>query len=185
MTFMLTAVSMNVMERMWIPAGRGPRERRESPPMGYTFPDHWRDYRAVLSHDWLTGMRGGERCLELLCEGIPDAQVFTLVHDPERISETINRHPVHTSFLQRLPLFRARFRNLLPFFPRAIEGFTLPEADLVISTSHCVAKGIRPPEGARHVCYCFTPIRYGIFFDDYFGQRPVQRYGLVRQLDSQ
>lgn len=143
--------------------------------MAHSFPARWLDYRVALAHDWLTGMRGGERCLELLCEGLPDAPVFTLVHDPERISETINRHPVHTSFLQRLPLFRTRFRNLLPFFPRAIEGFTLPEADLVISTSHCVAKGIRPPEGARHVCYCFTPIRYGIFFDDYFGRRPLQR----------
>ena len=117
--------------------------------MGYRFPGAWASYRAVLSHDWLTGMRGGERCLELLCEGLPDAPVFTLVHEPECISETINRHPVHTSCLQRLPVVRGRFRHLLPFFPRAVERFRPPPADLVISTSHCVAKGIRPPAGGQ------------------------------------
>ena len=143
--------------------------------MGYRFPKAWADLRVVLSHDWLTGMRGGERCLELLCEGLPDAPVFTLVHEPAQISETINRHPVHTSGLQRVPFLGSRFRWLLPYFPTAVERFRLPDADLVISTSHCVAKGIRPPAGAKHLCYCFTPIRYGIFFDAYAGPNPVKR----------
>jgi glycosyltransferase involved in cell wall biosynthesis len=143
--------------------------------MGYSFPTGWADLRAVLSHDWLTGMRGGERCLELLCEGLPDAPIFTLVHQPEFICAAINRHPIHTSFIQGLPLVRKRFRNLLPLFPSAVDRFRPPEADLVVSTSHCVAKGIRPPEGAQHVCYCFTPMRYGLFFEDYFGRRPLQK----------
>ncbi len=137
--------------------------------MPYTFPSGWKDLDAVLVHDWLTGMRGGERCLELLCEGIPNAPVCTLVHQPENISPIINQHPVVTSSLQRIPGLRHKFRAMLPFFPRIIESMTAPPAEVMISTSHCVAKGLIPPAGAKHLCYCFTPMRYGIFYHEYFG----------------
>ena len=142
--------------------------------MSYALPDHWRSLRVVLAHDWLTGMRGGERCLQLLCEGMPEAAIYTLVHQPERVSDTINRHPIHTSVLQKIPFVRRRFRGLLPFFPRLIESMRAAPAELLVSTSHCVAKGLVPPPGARHLCYCFTPMRYGIFYSQYFGRNPVK-----------
>ena len=146
--------------------------------MAYTFPTGWSDLNTVLAHDWLTGMRGGERCLELLCMGMPAAKVFTLVHQPEHICNTINSHPVTTSALQQIPILRKHFRWLLPFFPLFIKAMQLPKADLMISTSHCVAKGFSPYEGTRHLCYCFTPMRYGIFYNEYFGKNPVKKLAM-------
>ena len=63
-------------------------------------PTEWPDLRTVLCHDWLTGMRGGERVLEILCNGFPEAPLCTLIHNKAAISETINRHPIHTSFVR-------------------------------------------------------------------------------------
>jgi glycosyltransferase involved in cell wall biosynthesis len=120
-------------------------------------------------------MRGGERVLEILCQGFPQAPIFTLIHNPAGISETINRHPVVTSWLQGVPGIGLRYRYFLPLFPLTVSRFKPPDADLVISTSHCVAKGIRPPAGARHLCYCFTPMRYAwTFYDEYFGRNPAK-----------
>jgi glycosyltransferase involved in cell wall biosynthesis len=130
----------------------------------------------VLAHDWLTGMRGGERVLELLCEGFPAAHIYTLIRNPQAVSVAINRHEVHTSWLQRVPGIFKRYRYFLPFYPRAIEAFKPPEADLLISTSHCVAKGLKPRSGTKHLCYCFTPMRYAwSFHDEYFGSNPIKR----------
>ena len=132
--------------------------------------------RAVLVHDWLTGMRGGERVLELLCETFPDAPIYTLIHNPEAVSGTINRHPVFPSFLQKIPGIFTRYRLFLPLFPTAAESLPIPPADIVISTSHCVAKGVRVPRGTPHLCYCFTPMRYvWVFAGDYFGSNPMVR----------
>ena len=114
----------------------------------------------ALVHDWLTGMRGGERCLEVFCELFPDAPIFTLLHRPGTVSPVIERHRIHTSFLQRLPFSYSHYRRYLPLFPRAIESFRLSGFDLILSSSHCVAKGIRPSTGACHVAYVFTPMRY-------------------------
>ena len=130
----------------------------------------------ALSHDWLTGMRGGEKCLELLCAGFPAATIHTLIHKPERISETINRHRIITSWLQAVPGITSHYRYFLPFFTTAVAMLPRPEADLLISTSHCVAKGVRMRRGTRHLCYCFTPMRYAwTFHDEYFGDDPVKR----------
>lgn len=127
--------------------------------------------QVALVHDWLNGMRGGERCLELIADLFPAADIYTLLYVPEAVSERIRRHTVHPSGLRRLPFFRQRYRYFLPLFPGAIERFRLsPETQLVVSTSHCVAKGIRPPPGAHHLCYCFTPMRYAwVLPDAYFG----------------
>jgi len=132
--------------------------------------------KVVLSHDWLTGMRGGERVLELLCEGFPDAPIHTMIHDPSKISPVINRHPVSVSGLQRVPGIFKTYRYFLPFYPRMIERMQPPPADLVLSTSHCIAKGLKPPPGAGHLCYCFTPMRYAwTFYDEYFGRNPLKK----------
>ncbi|HEX7091721.1 MAG TPA: glycosyltransferase [Longimicrobiales bacterium] len=125
--------------------------------------------RVALVHDWLTGMRGGERVLEELIGLWPDAEIFTLLHVPGSVSPVIESRPIHASFIGRLPGVARRYRSLLPLFPAAIERFDLRGFDLVVSSSHCVAKGVRPP-GAPHVCYCHTPMRYvWDLYDDYFG----------------
>lgn len=142
----------------------------------FTVPPSFRSLKVVLCHDWLTGMRGGERVLELLCEAFPDAPIYTLIHNPKAVSDTINRHPIHTSWLQAIPGIGRYYRNFLPFFPSAIGRFRVPEADLIISTSHCVAKGLKPRPGMPHLCYCFTPMRYAwLFLDEYLGGNPLKK----------
>jgi len=125
--------------------------------------------KVALVHDWLTGMRGGENCLEVFCEIFPDATIFTLLHNKGSVSETIENMDIKTSFLQHLPKAATKYRNYLPFFPKAIEGFDLSGFDLILSSSHCVAKGVKVPEKSLHICYCFTPMRYAwVFFKEYF-----------------
>ena len=126
--------------------------------------------RVALVHDWLTGMRGGERCLEVFCELFPDADLFTLLHVPGSVSPLIERRRIVTSFLQRLPGAAERYRYYLPLFPAAMRGFDFSGYDVVLSSSHAVAKAARRAPGATHVCYCFTPMRYvWDLYDDYFG----------------
>ncbi len=144
--------------------------------MPVTYPERWNRLDVVLCHDWLTGMRGGERVLELLCNGFPRAPLFTLLHRPEVISDAINRHRITTSPLQRLPGIHRNYRYYLPAFPAAIRSLHPPEADLLLSTSHCVAKSIRPSGRTPHLCYCFTPMRYAwLFQEEYLGRQPVKR----------
>jgi glycosyltransferase involved in cell wall biosynthesis len=138
------------------------------------FPNNWKSKNVTLSHDWLTGMRGGERVLEILCDGFPKAPVYTLFRNPANISEKINSHPIWTSYLQSFPGITKYYKNLLPLFPCAIQLMRPDRADLLISTSHCVAKALPHDKSCRHLCYCFTPMRYAwMFFDEYFGNKPV------------
>jgi glycosyltransferase involved in cell wall biosynthesis len=109
--------------------------------------------RVALVHDWLNGMRGGEKVLETLCERYPDADVFTLFYVAGTVSDTIARHRIITSSLQKLPFARTHYRRYLPLYPTAIEQFNLDAYDLVISSSHCAAKSIIAPGRARHLCY--------------------------------
>jgi len=116
----------------------------------------------VFVHDWLNGMRGGEKCLDLFSRDYPDSPIYTLLADRSALSLQLLSHPIVTSgFLARFPFFPEKYRWFLPLFPRAVEAFELPETTrLVVSMSHCAAKGVRPPPGAKHLCYCFTPMRY-------------------------
>ncbi len=126
--------------------------------------------RVALIHDWLTGMRGGERVLAVLCELFPEADLFTLFHVPGSVSPAIERHRITTSFVQQLPMAERYYRRYLPLFPAAIERFQLDGYDLVVSSSHCVAKSVITPRSARHLCYCHSPMRYAWDqFDAYFG----------------
>ena len=126
--------------------------------------------KVALVHDWLTGMRGGERCLEVACELFPDAPLYTLLHVPGSVSPVIERRRIVTSFIQHLPDAARRYRHYLPLFPAAVRRFDLTEFQLVISMSHCVAKAIRRPPHALHLSYCFSPMRYvWDLYDDYFG----------------
>jgi glycosyltransferase involved in cell wall biosynthesis len=126
-------------------------------------------------------MRGGERCLEVFAELFPDADLYTLLHVPGSVSPVIESRRIVTSFIQRMPRARERYRQYLPLFPAAVRGFDLRGYDLVLSSSHAVAKSVRAPAGALHVCYCFTPMRYvWDLYDDYFGARagPVGRLAM-------
>jgi len=114
----------------------------------------------ALIHDWLTGMRGGEKVLEAIAALHPQSPIYTLFHFPGSVSPALESHPIHTSFLQRAPAVRRHYRRYLPLFPTAIESFDLDGYDLLISSSHCVAKGAIPGPHAYHVCYCHTPMRY-------------------------
>ncbi|HBH04908.1 MAG: hypothetical protein A2X36_04985 [Elusimicrobia bacterium GWA2_69_24] len=117
-------------------------------------------------------MRGGERCLEVFCELFPRAPLYTLLHVPGSVSPLIEDRPIITSFVQTLPRAAERYRYYLPLFPAAIRRFDLRGYDVILSLSHCVAKGVRTPPGALHLCYCFTPMRYvWDLYDDYFGAR--------------
>lgn len=130
----------------------------------------------ALAHDWLTGMRGGEKCLELLCAGFPRAPLHALLHKPGAVSAVIESREIRTSFLQRVPRIAAHYRYWLPLFPLAVRGFPPVEADLLISTSHCVAKALRVKRPGKHLCYCFTPMRYAwTLQDEYFGARSVKK----------
>ena len=135
--------------------------------------------RVALIHDWLTGMRGGEKVLEAIAALVPEAPIYTLVHVAGSVSSALESHPIHTSFLQRIPGIGRRYRHLLPLFPSAVEDFDLGSYDLVLSTSHAVAKGVIPPPGAHHLCYCHTPMRYA--WDQEHTYFPRRR-GLVARL---
>jgi len=126
--------------------------------------------RLAIAHDWLTGMRGGEKTLEAICERFPDAELFTLVHIPGSVSPTIERHRIHTSFIQRLPGAQRYYRHYLPLFPTAVEQFDFDRFEVILSVSHCAVKSIIRPARAKHICYCLTPMRYAWDqFDAYFG----------------
>jgi len=116
--------------------------------------------RVAVVHDWLTGMRGGEVVLEGILSLYPEADLFTLLHNPGSVSKFIENRKIKTSFIDGLPLKRSRYRNYLLFFPAAIETFDFREYDLVISSSHCVAKGVICPPGTPHLCYVHSPMRY-------------------------
>jgi glycosyltransferase involved in cell wall biosynthesis len=116
--------------------------------------------KVALVHDWLTGQRGGEKVLEALAEVFPEAPIYTLFHFAGSQIEAIEKKVIRTSFLQRMPLLKKHYRSYLPFFPMAAELFDLQRFDLVISSSHCVVKGIIPHPDALHVSYVHSPVRY-------------------------
>jgi glycosyltransferase involved in cell wall biosynthesis len=128
--------------------------------------------RVALVHDWLTGMRGGEKCLEPACERWPDASLFTLLYQPGKVSPAIERLKPRASLLNRFPGWPKYYRYLLPLMPMAARWPIPKDTQLVLSFSHCVAKAAKPPKGVPHVCYCFTPMRYAWHMrESYFRNR--------------
>jgi glycosyltransferase involved in cell wall biosynthesis len=150
--------------------------------------------RIALAHDWIVRMRGGEKCLEILCELYPDAEIFTLVHRAGSVTEAIERHRVRTSALQHLRWAREHHQHFLPLYPLAMRTLRPFGIDCLVSISTAVAKAVATPEETLHVCYCNTPMRYvWDQFDDYFGpgnaslpvraamrllRRPLQKWDL-------
>jgi glycosyltransferase involved in cell wall biosynthesis len=120
-------------------------------------------------------MRGGEIVFEALLDLYPDADVYTLIYEPRKLSpalqQKLSRTKVHASFLNFLTVTRKKYRQLLPILPFAIRSFDLYPYDLIVSSSHCVAKGVKKRPGAVHVSYIHAPMRYmWDRFEDYFGK---------------
>jgi glycosyltransferase involved in cell wall biosynthesis len=139
--------------------------------------------KVAIVHDWLTGLRGGERCLEAFLRLYPAADIFTLLHVPGSTTLGIDERVHTTSFLQSLPAVSRYYRAMLPLFPAAVSGFSFRGYDLVVSLSHAAAKNIRVPDDVPHVSYCFTPMRY-IWdqADVYFGSATPAMWPLIRYL---
>ncbi|MBA3232264.1 MAG: glycosyltransferase [Acidobacteria bacterium] len=130
----------------------------------------------AIVHDWLTGMRGGEKVLEAICELYPEATVHTLLRVPGSVSPVLERRTIRTSPIQWLPGAARLYRQYLPLFPATVELFDLDGFELVISSSHCAVKSVVPAAGATHVCYCHSPMRYAWDqFPAYFGPEQVGR----------
>ena len=136
--------------------------------------------KIAVVHDWLTGMRGGEKVLEIIFELFPDADLFTLLYNEGSVSSLISNRKIRTSFINQLPFKTTKYRHYLPLFPTAIELFDFKAYDIIISTSHCVAKGVRTPPDTLHISYVHSPMRYvWDMYEDYFGKDKI---GLMQKI---
>ena len=125
--------------------------------------------KSVLVHDWLTSsIGGGENVLKEIHKLLP-SPIFTLLANQKKLQNSYFQDlEIHTSFIQNLPFAHTNYRNYLPLFPRAIEGFDLSDFNLILSSSHCVAKGVKKREDQLHICYCHTPVRYAWDLMDHY-----------------
>lgn len=140
--------------------------------------------KIAIVHDWLVTDAGAEKVLKAILDMYPDADIFSLVDflNPKDRDEVLNGKFAKTSFIQRLPFSKKLFRNYLPLFPKAIEGFDLSSYDLIISSSWAVAKGVKTTKKQIHICYCHTPIRYAWdLYDEYTSSLRQPKKFLVRQ----
>jgi glycosyltransferase involved in cell wall biosynthesis len=116
--------------------------------------------KLAIVHDYLNQYGGAEKTVEALHEVFPNAPVFTSIFLPHRLPPVFSTMDIRTSFMQKLPFLEKHFKKYLPLYPKAIESFDLREYDVVLSSSSAFAKGARPPNGAVHICYCYTPMRF-------------------------
>jgi glycosyltransferase involved in cell wall biosynthesis len=119
-----------------------------------------KDLKVAIVHDWAYKMTGGEKCLEVFCELYPEADVYMMMGDSSKLSQTITRHKITYSFLQKIPFVSKFHRYTYFLWPTAIESFNFNKYDLVISSSACAAKGIVTGLDTLHVSYMHTPMRY-------------------------
>ena len=119
-------------------------------------------YKTAIVHEWLVNYAGSERVVESFTNIWPDADVFTLVDflNDEQREIILKGKRAKTSFIQKLPFARKKHRNYLPLLPKAIESFDLSNYNLIISSSHAVAKGIKKNNKQLHISYCHSPMRY-------------------------
>ncbi len=117
--------------------------------------------KVAIVHEWITVIAGSESCFKEFATIYPDADIFVLVSDEKSILQLgIDPQRVKNSFIQKLPKAKTKWKNYLPFFPYAVEQFDLSEYDLIISSSHAVAKGVITNANQIHICYIYSPIRY-------------------------
>lgn len=139
--------------------------------------------KVAIVHDWLTTWAGAEKALAELLNCFPQAEIFTTVNFlSEDANPTLKRHIIHTSFIQRLPFAKKRYRQYLPLMPLAIEQFDLKGFDLILSSSHAVAKGVVSDPSAVHICYCYSPMRYAWDMQHQYLRQSGKEKGLLSWL---
>ncbi len=116
--------------------------------------------KVAIIHYWLVSMRGGENVVEALCELFPQADIYTHVYEPDKISNTIKKHKIYTTFIHKLPFVKRCYQSYLPLMPLALEQLDLRKYDLLISIESGPAKGVIPSPEACHISYVCTPMRY-------------------------
>jgi glycosyltransferase involved in cell wall biosynthesis len=117
--------------------------------------------KVAVVHDWLTTHAGAERALTEILAIWPDAELFTLLDFlPAEDRGFLAGRRITTSFLQHWPFARRHYRKYVAWMRRAVESFDLTGFDLVVSSAHAFAKGVRTRPGQYHLCYCYTPMRY-------------------------
>jgi len=136
--------------------------------------------RIALVHDWLITFGGGERVLIEMHRLFPTAPIYTLFSDPDGIPDELEDALIVPSVLQKFPGAPRSYQTWLPFYPYAIEQFDLGGFDIVISLSHCAAKGVLTRAGQTHLSYCFTPMRY--IWDHYHTYLKHLRLSKFREL---
>jgi len=137
------------------------------------------DRKIALVHYWLTGMRGGEKVVQSICDVYSSIDIYTLVYDEKKIIDSIKNHKIHTSFIQKLPFSKKKYQFYLPFMPIAVEQFNLSEYDIVISSESGIAKGVLTKPETCHICYCHTPMRY--IWNMYFDYLENEKLGLFKR----
>lgn len=142
--------------------------------------------KVAIVHYWLVTMRGGEKVLESLCKMYPEADIYTNVYNPEKISEPIKKHKVFTTKVNNYPFARKLYQKYMPFMPNALMDLDLTSYDLVISSESGPAKGVVPSPFAFHVCYCHTPMRYlWDMYHEYFRKsNPIVKFFMKKMIPS-
>lgn len=137
--------------------------------------------KVALISDWLTSYAGSEKVEEAILSIFPDADVFTCIYNKKPFEETLfSQHKVTESFIARLPKALKHYQKYLPLMPLAVEQFDLSSYDLIISSSHAVAKGVLTGPDQLHICYCHSPIRYAWDFQNQY----LNEAGLSKGLKS-
>lgn len=139
------------------------------------------ELKVIIAHDWINGMRGGERVLSAILEIFPQAKIYTLLYIPNKSNKLIDSFPIKAHWANKFPLFRKYYRHFLPIFPLFMETFYVEEeCDLLISSTHCLIKGIKTKNRPLHLSYYHSPMRY-IYdqFDSYFVSIPQKIVGWI------
>lgn len=116
--------------------------------------------KVAIVHEWLTIYGGSERVTEIFHEIFPEAPIYCLVYDKKTMPDRFRNYDIRTTFVQKLPFSKKRYKDYLPLMPMAFEELDLTEYDLIISSSTACAKGVITRSDAVHICYCHTPTRY-------------------------
>jgi glycosyltransferase involved in cell wall biosynthesis len=139
--------------------------------------------KIAIIHDWLVTDAGAEKVLKEIIEIYPNADIFSIVDflsDKDR-DTVLGGRKAKTSFIQKLPFAKEKFRHYFPLFPKAVESFDLSKYDLIISSSWAFAKGVKTRKDQLHICYCYTPIRYAWdLYEEYTQDLPFLRQLIVK-----
>jgi glycosyltransferase involved in cell wall biosynthesis len=121
---------------------------------------YWQDLRVAIVHHWFISRAGGERVVDTIASLFPNADLFTLFLDKQKLSPALQEHKITTSFLDRSRVARRAHRHFLPFFPLAVEMLDLSGYDLIITSDSGPMKGVLTDPHSTHICYCHSPMRY-------------------------